>query len=1169
MNNFFNKIDEVSSSLIYAFTVFLVILCGFFISDLNVLNISNVFADEILSTNSNETVNITVPSDMKIIFNSDGSNTLPNNYTITNDSIYTINLDKVSLTGNNNWQLLNSNVEIKNLKKDSKKIKFYVDDTLIQPKNSSNEVVDESSNGESSIPLDEVKNKTINANSSSTINFNIERGIFSKDISTEKAFDMILNFNIKNSVILNNGDGTDSYEYSAVNSSELPTLSRDGYTFNGWYNVQSLNFSNPNSNYAWTKDSEGVWSSGNKGVNSSESKMISNEFTINNEGNITFEWRSNGENYYDYLGYDILNVDTGKYLSGESSPKYNKSLGNLEGKASRNFSTVTKELNAGTYQIVFMYGKDYTASSNEDMGFVKNIVVIGDKVSGTLTNKQMLIAKWTPNTYTITYNFTEGTGGVKSQTFKYNSDETFTKNVPKRNGYSLKWVVEDDSSKKYDPGDVIPTNSKNLTLVAEWKPLSITLVSGTEFYNIIPSTATSVVFTDEIAPNGVRLIDVSDAKDTGIVAWIDNTTYKVSTQRAGVKVNFNRYSSFMFYNCSNLTNIDFSNVDTNNVKDMVSMFYNCSNLTSLDVRNFDTSNVTDMGAMFSHCSNLTSLDVSNFDTSNVTDMSNMFDMSTTTGIYSNLTTLDVRNFNTSNVTNMSNMFNSCFNLTTLDVSNFDTSNVTNMRSMFDGCSTLTSLDVSNFDTRNVMDMGCMFFYCKKLTTLDASNFDTSNVTDMSNMFKDCSNLTTLDVSNFDTNNVTNMRFMFSCCEQITSLDVSNFNTSNVTDMMSMFDCCYNLMSLNVSNFDTNNVTDMSYMFNGCYNLTPLNVSNFNTSNVTNMKAMFSHCSNLTSLDISNFDTNNVTNMMSMFDECSTLQAIYVSDLWNISNVTSSDYMFNGCNSLVGQSGQKYDDSKTNVSMANYQTGYLKKSFPAILMEGPDFNNIIPSTATSVVFTDEIAPVGVELIDVSNAKNKGVVAWLDGTIFKISTQRTGVKVKFNDNSSGLFYWNKNLTNIDFSNVDTSDVTDMSYMFSDCSNLTSLDVSNFDTSNVTDMNYMFDGCSNLTSLDVSNFDTSNVTDMSYMFSDCSNLTSLDVSNFDTSNVTNMYCMFNYCSNLQAIYVSNLWNISNVTSSDYMFNGCNSLVGQSGQKYDDSKTDVSMANYQTGYLTYKAHN
>ena len=51
-----------------------------------------------------------------------------------------------------------------------------------------------------------------------------------------------------------------------------------------------------------------------------------------------------------------------------------------------------------------------------------------------------------------------------------------------------------------------------------------------------------------------------------------------------------------------------------------------------------------------------------------------------------------------------------------------------------------------------------------------------------------------------------------------------------------------------------------------------------------------------------------------------------------------------------------------------------------------------------------------------------------------------------------------------------------MFSLCNRLTSLDVSKFDTSNVTDMNFMFFCCSSLTSLDVSKFDTSKVTNMS---------------------------------------------------------------------------------------------
>ena len=48
--------------------------------------------------------------------------------------------------------------------------------------------------------------------------------------------------------------------------------------------------------------------------------------------------------------------------------------------------------------------------------------------------------------------------------------------------------------------------------------------------------------------------------------------------------------------------------------------------------------------------------------------------------------------------------------------------------------------------------------------------------------------------------------------------------------------------------------------------------------------------------------------------------------------------------------------------------------------------------------------------------------------------------------------------------------MSYMFGSCSNLTSLDVSNFDTSNVTSMSYMFDSCSKLISLDMRNADFS---------------------------------------------------------------------------------------------------
>ena len=81
--------------------------------------------------------------------------------------------------------------------------------------------------------------------------------------------------------------------------------------------------------------------------------------------------------------------------------------------------------------------------------------------------------------------------------------------------------------------------------------------------------------------------------------------------------------------------------------------------------------------------------------------------------------------------------------------------------------------------------------------------------------------------------------------------------------------------------------------------------------------------------------------------------------------------------------------------------------------------------------------------------------------------------------GAFENNSTVINLDLSGLDTSQVINMSSMFSDCSGLTSLDVSQFQTENVTNMVAMFSYCSGLTSLDVSGFNTSNVTNMNGMF------------------------------------------------------------------------------------------
>ena len=624
--------------------------------------------------------------------------------------------------------------------------------------------------------------------------------------------------------------------------------------------------------------------------------------------------------------------------------------------------------------------------------------------------------------------------------------------------------------------------------------------------------------------------------------------------------------SFMFGDCNSLTSLDLSSFNTNNVTNMSFMFSGCSGLTSLDVSSFNTNNVTDMSFMFDNCSSLTNLDLSCFNTSNVTNMRYMFACGMNNGYYvyyeyqsklANITGLE--NFNTSNVTDMSSMFGNCRSLTSLDLSSFNTSNVTNMSSMFYFCRALTSLDVNSFNTSNVTNMSSMFCYCMNIPSLDLSNFDTSNATDMSSIFLYCRNLSNLNMSGWDFSNVISRYNMFYMCKSLRInlsnakmpqdcshffndyyvsydynnniptfrvIDLSNVDTSNVTNMSYMFWNCGGLTSLDLSDFDTSNVTDMTFIFSDCSRLTSLNVSSFNTSNVTSMGGMFYGCSRLTSLDLSGFDTSNVTNMGGMFRNCSGLTSLDLSsfDTRNVTNMSfssSSFYyygLFAGCTKLR-----------------------------TLNLSGWDFSNIANLESSTFMF---INCSSLEEINLSNAK--------------MPQDCTGFFYCFDFNH----FSTPILREINLSNVDTSNVTNMCDMFGSCSSLTSLNLSSFNTSNVTDMSSMFRNCSSLTNLDVGSFDTSNVTDMTSMFSGCSCLTSLDLSGFDTRNVTDIGSMFRNCSRLTSLDLSSFdtRNVTNMISSSYyssvyfyygLFEGCTELRTLNLSGWDFSNIAYSSSN------------
>ena len=433
--------------------------------------------------------------------------------------------------------------------------------------------------------------------------------------------------------------------------------------------------------------------------------------------------------------------------------------------------------------------------------------------------------------------------------------------------------------------------------------------------------------------------------------------------------------------------------------------------------------------------------------------------------------------------------------------------------------------LSNLNTRAVTDMSSMFYDCTRLTSLDLSSFNTSKVTNMSYMFEDCSSLTSLDLSSFNTHDVTDMSSMFYNCTRLTSLDLSSFNTSNVTNMSYMFEDCSSLTSLDLSSFNTSEVTNMSSMFDDCSGLTSLDLSNFNTSKVTKMHYMFYDCSGLTSLDLSSFDTSDVTNMFNMFGGCSSLRTIFAGEEWSTAAVTNSDYMFHNCTNLVGGQGTVYDASHVDKAYAHIDGGASDPGY----------------------FTAS----GNHAYAVYTPENTTLTFYYDNQRYS----RTGTKYNLNPDSNDPGWHTDttyaNVTNVvfdpSFANARPTSTYKWFYGMRNLQSFTGL--SNLNTSEVTNMSYMFCYCTRLTSLELSHFNTSKVTFMYGMFYGSSGLTSLDLSSFNTTKVTGMTNVFAYCSNLRTITVGSDWSTAAVTSSSNMFNNNTSLVGGMGTTYNDS--------------------
>ena len=186
------------------------------------------------------------------------------------------------------------------------------------------------------------------------------------------------------------------------------------------------------------------------------------------------------------------------------------------------------------------------------------------------------------------------------------------------------------------------------------------------------------------------------------------------------------------------------------------------------------------------------------------------------------------------------------------------------------------------------------------------------------------------------------------------------------------------------------------------------------------------------------------------------------------------------------------------------------------------------------------------------------------------------------SMRYMFYDTNAESIDVSSFDTSNVTDMSFMFMNASEITELDLSRFDTAELTFFTYFASYCPKLENVNMDNWnflktsgstsggssfygDTSIKTmsarnwkipqNFTHVFSRTwagmnNPVEEIDVTGWDLSKAKDISGIFGDCKNLKTIVGTDTWNTSKVTSISNMFGGCSSLEEVNMDNWDLSK-------------------
>ena len=410
----------------------------------------------------------------------------------------------------------------------------------------------------------------------------------------------------------------------------------------------------------------------------------------------------------------------------------------------------------------------------------------------------------------------------------------------------------------------------------------------------------------------------------------------------------------------------------------------------------------------------------------------------------------------------------------------------------------------------------MFYNCTNLTYVNMPYV--TYVTTMEGMFNGCKKLKHIEgIEKWNTARNSNWGSTFGNCNALTNLDPRNFILTDAHAMGATFRGCYSapIENFDFSNWCTPNMQYLSGTFDGLKSVIELDVSSFNVSSVSTFQSLFSNCTNLERLDLSNWimtpthynwqgpEASECTTLAvsGMFNGCTSLVDIKLLNTnrftaYKIAGVLPTRTADKPSTIHLSMDVELDTELSDLITSKGWTIDYKKQPYEYKVVSyyfDPEKGNILP------VFNDGFEYTYTD----STGLNGNILRTIKSTELPTNMYFGITHVSQEDADSLLNVLQTN----------TSNISDLSNMFKGCRGLELIPIGVV-TSKATKLTSMFEGCSSLDLNFLYQWYTENVTDMSYIFKDCTGMTSIGIEELNITENTNIEGMFEGCISLSRV-------------------------------------------------------